>query len=262
VALIRLLFTANGSWTVPARVYSVRAYLLGGGGGGGGGRLGATTNATGGAGGGGAKLVTALVTVVPGAVHPITIGLGGTAGAVDTTGGDGGLTEFGSFGSLALAKGAQGGGRAKTPPGAGNYIVPGGHPVPIGFQEGPLLLGTGPYIRIPGQGGAGATNLSIPGTDSDPRYGAATAVADQGAFGAFTGFGNPGGSGGASEWPGGQGGAGGDGSDNVFVVATAGSPGVLGSGGGGGGSGDIGIGGTPAAGGAGGNGLLVLEWEA
>ena len=79
-------FTASGTWTCPAGVYTAFVRVLGGGAGGGG----CVVFTTGG-GGGAAVENTAVVKVTPGTAYTITIGAGGAGGAANSgDGGDGG----------------------------------------------------------------------------------------------------------------------------------------------------------------------------
>lgn len=75
------VFTASGSWVVPAGVTSVSAVVIGGGGGG-------IGNANGGCGGSGGDLRTFNnLAVTPGETLTITVGAGGTGGTAPTQGG-------------------------------------------------------------------------------------------------------------------------------------------------------------------------------
>ncbi|WP_346882782.1 glycine-rich domain-containing protein, partial [uncultured Algibacter sp.] len=84
---------ANGSYTIPAGIFSVTASVVGGGGGGGGKSSPSTTNKSGGGGGGSARIT---IPVVPGDVLSYTIGAGGPRGrgtsAGVRNGGPGGAT--------------------------------------------------------------------------------------------------------------------------------------------------------------------------
>ena len=100
------VFTANGTFTVPAGVTRVKVFVTGAGGGGG--------YQAGGAGGGTAiKYVTGLT---PGATITVTVGLGGSAGSNypgTAYGGTGGTTSFGAYCS---ATGGSGGPPYNGPP--------------------------------------------------------------------------------------------------------------------------------------------------
>jgi len=159
------LFTADGSFTVPAGVMSVLVELWGGGGG-----AGMPPSGIGsldpGAGGGGGGYVRTVLAVSPGQVVPVTVGQGGAANC-GVNGGAGGDT---TFGALASAEGGQGGmvagvagtggsaspaaisvagqaGHSVTAPGTsghsaqGTFAFPGRNPGKGGFQS--LAVGTG-----------------------------------------------------------------------------------------------------------------------
>jgi hypothetical protein len=93
-------FGSSGTWTAPTGVTRAIVTLIGGGGG----NSGFTScySSSGGVGG----FLIAAVTVSPGTAYTVTIGAGGTGGAVTATGGAGGTT---SFGALASATGGGGG---------------------------------------------------------------------------------------------------------------------------------------------------------
>ena len=80
-------FTASGTWTCPAGVYTAFVRVLGGGGGGGGRPR---SYAAGGGGGGSAVENIAVVKVTPGTAYTITVGAGGAGGGIYANGGDGG----------------------------------------------------------------------------------------------------------------------------------------------------------------------------
>lgn len=147
-------FTSNGSFTVPAGVTTIYVSACAGGGGGGGNATVGDPNIISGAGGGGAgqSIICQEYAVTPGEVIPITIGAGGTAGAVNTVGGAGGNTVVGVFVTLT---GGSGGGAGN----ASEYSVytagaVGGVGYPAGFNG----QDTGPV----GQGassGMGASSI-------------------------------------------------------------------------------------------------------
>jgi hypothetical protein len=103
----------SGSFTVPADVYQVRVSVTGAGGGG---ASGAPANAVGntclgGGGGGGGGTAICSVSVNPGQVVPVTVGLGGVSGGGVTglgsaNGGDG---QDSSFGAACVGNGGRGG---------------------------------------------------------------------------------------------------------------------------------------------------------
>ena len=165
-------FTASGTWTCPAGVYTAFVRVLGGGAGGGG-KDGGGTNPSGG--GGAAVENTALVKVTPGTVYTITIGAGGAGGSKTGNGGAGGNSS-----ALGITGyGGSGGGRTYTAgSGKSAYIVAGGGgagsvtPYSInangsGASGGSAIwmnaisarAGANVAATLPGQGGGGtATN--------------------------------------------------------------------------------------------------------
>ena len=113
------VFTASGSFTVPAAVYALEYEVVGGGGGGGSATYGGAGAAGGGGAGGRSK---GVVAVTPGQTIAVTIGAGG-AGSIGTAPGGGGGTS--SFGSIASCTGG-GGGSSVTSTIAANGGAPGG----------------------------------------------------------------------------------------------------------------------------------------
>ncbi|MGD0904734.1 MAG: type II secretion system protein [Terracidiphilus sp.] len=133
-------YTTNGtySWTVPTGITSVEVLTVGGGGGGGGDW--SQQNSNGGGGGGGAGgLIHSTYTVTSGAIISITVGAGGTGGAVPTGGGN---SKFGTYaraygggaGAYALNDGSGdtagagwggSGGGGDSSGGAGGYLAQG-----------------------------------------------------------------------------------------------------------------------------------------
>lgn len=100
-------FTASGTWTCPAGVYTAFVRVLGGGAGGGGKQANYTNP---GGGGGSAVENTAVVKVTPGTAYTITIGAGG-AGST-SKGGDGGNSS--ALGILGYGGNGGGGGSSGT----------------------------------------------------------------------------------------------------------------------------------------------------
>lgn len=105
-------YTSSDVYTKPNGLIGLLVCCVGGGGGGGGGRKGGTSNSAGGGAGGTGAVVTRYIPAadVPASVT-VTIGAGGTAGAIQATanthgnnGSDGGNT---SFGSLVVANGGK-----------------------------------------------------------------------------------------------------------------------------------------------------------
>jgi hypothetical protein len=163
-------FDVSGSWTVPAGVLFafIEAWGAGGGGGAGDG------SSLGGLGGGGGLYAARYVAVTPGAIHAVTIGVGGnTSTAPGNSGGSGGST---SVGALLTASGGGAGGPAGGSPGAGGtssagaqIIVPGGGAfVSFGGNGSPGGNGArgaqggqqGNSGQQPGGGAAGNTNVN------------------------------------------------------------------------------------------------------
>ena len=93
------IFTAGGTFTIPTGVTSLKITVIGGGGGSGG-TNGASANACTGGGGGGGTAISYLTGLTPGNTLIVTIGAGGTAGAVTPTAG-------GTGGSSTVASGTQ-----------------------------------------------------------------------------------------------------------------------------------------------------------
>jgi hypothetical protein len=295
----RQVFTVSGNYTVPADVYKLIVIGAGAGGGGGGGGAGAGTGVTslsanGGGGGGAAMAGVHYVDTTPGAVIAVSLGGGGSAGAGSvgsgngSNGGDGGDT---TFGSILTFKGAQGGngGYYFTGTNTGDKFSPGGGPIKGGVRAGsqsisatlsapPVFIGSVVGVRLPGEGGYGASvgsAGSITGAGAAGNYpdvmgttagSGTTTPGTGGAQGAASGSqlgGGGGGGGGASRFGnGGNGGAGGAGnSGGQAPVPTVGSAGGVSAGGGGGGASGQGTGGIArdgANGGAGGDGVLIV----
>ncbi len=91
------IFKVSGTFTVPVGITEIAVTACAGGGGGGGGYL---SSYAGEGGGGGDSILKTKYTVTPGASIPITVGSGGSAGAVSTAGGSGGTTIVGSLVTL------------------------------------------------------------------------------------------------------------------------------------------------------------------
>lgn len=123
-------FSANGTFTVPAGVTTLKVEVWGGGGGGGAtfGNSSAAVYRTGGGGGGGAK-VTKTFIVVPGDTYSIVVGQGGTGGAGTSLysmfGNPGGASTFTGNGASITSSGgtgAIGGGQANSGKGKGGIL--------------------------------------------------------------------------------------------------------------------------------------------
>ena len=99
------VFSASGSFTVPAGITQVRARSWGGGGGGGG----SSGSNTAGSGGGGGGYAEGWLTVTPAQVLTITIGTGGTGGSGSGNGVAGGNTTIAGTGVNVITNGGGGG---------------------------------------------------------------------------------------------------------------------------------------------------------
>lgn len=188
------LFTANGSFIVPAGVTKIKVLVYGGGAGGGCG------NIPGGGGGGAGGYAEGIYTVVSLSSYAVVIGTGGTGGLSGLPGTNGGAS---SFGALISASGGLGGTVA-------SYGGAGG-------------MGSGGYLNTSlGSGGTGSTDvLSGNGTGG----GGTGANIWPGGYGGGAGGGGPGG---------GNGGAGAAAGYNALPNTGAGGGGGGGVGGGGG----------------------------
>jgi hypothetical protein len=231
------LFTASGTFNVPAGVTGV--WVSGVGAGGGGSCRNAAATA-GGGGGGGEYVIGFPVNVTSSGTVTVTIGAGGpgAAGGAAAAGTDGGASSFGSSISIAGGKagtsagvGGAGGGPKAGTGGAGSGAVG-----LSGTQESPLHFGGG------GGGGGGNTTTTAGGAGSSAGSNAGTAG------GAVAASNAGGGSGASTPW--GAGGAGGTGGG----AGTAATSTNYGAGGGG-------ASGTAAAG-KGADGLILVMWVA
>jgi hypothetical protein len=103
----QLIYTSNGTFTVPAHVTHVTGELWGGGGGGGGNSdYGYASTAGGGAAGGFAEV---LITVTPGQTYDVTVGAAGLGGTAGQVGGGAGDSAISRGGALVTAFGGSGG---------------------------------------------------------------------------------------------------------------------------------------------------------
>jgi len=135
------LFTSTSTWTCPSGISKVYVKLCGGGGGGGGRGEG---NASSGGGGGGGAYVEGYLSVTPNTVYTITVGNGGSLGALNTGGGIGGVS---SFSTLLSASGGNGGG-------GGYYSGGGGGAGGNGVANGSNLVISGEAGTSGGTSGA------------------------------------------------------------------------------------------------------------
>jgi hypothetical protein len=215
-------FFEDDTWTCPDHVTSVTVECFGGGGGGGGVNEDADTSGGGGGGGGYSKYTN--LTVTPGETYDITVGAGGTAGAIGGgNGGNGSATDF-SYSGSALCKAFGGtGGQGES----------GG-----GFGAGGIGASTGSAIgttKFTGGNGAAGDSAGGGGGTSGASSGNGTAATT---------------STGATKTGAGSGGNG----------KTLTTPGSAGSAPGGGGGGGFAAGGIGSTGYAGGDGRLTLTY--
>ncbi len=145
-------YTSNGSFTVPAGIYFLSVECWGAGGAGGG----SNSNGDGGSGGGGGGYTTSNLSVTPGQIIPVTVGVGGT-GVVGGTGNNGTASSF-----LTLnANGGTGGGANRGTVGAGG-TASGGTTNTTGSNgsAGAASGGNGGAGANGGTGGTGSTNAA------------------------------------------------------------------------------------------------------
>ncbi|HMR47015.1 MAG TPA: T9SS type A sorting domain-containing protein [Bacteroidia bacterium] len=138
-----ITYTADGTFTVPAGVTTVKVEAWGGGGAGGGTSAG-LGNSTGGGGGGGAFKLNNSLGVTAGSAITVTVGDGGTGGS-NVNGNNGGNSDFGG---MVTADGGKGGKKGNN--GAGGGSTSGTH------NGGAGAAGSGGKSGG-GGGGAGAT---------------------------------------------------------------------------------------------------------
>lgn len=224
----RVAFNTVGvcDWTVPAGIYNVEVLIVGGGGGGGGG---ATNNAGGGGGGGRVQILTNQA-VTPGAtLSNITVGAGGTPGAVGGAGGTGAASAItigsttttaagGSGGASATytaggapAGGASGGGNAGGTAASYSGFTNGGggggaSAAGSGRNGGAGLFWQGSTAAFGSGGGGGSFYVTAPGTTSANAQGMGGSGAANGGYldsslgqlCGYSGFANYGGGGGGA----------------------------------------------------------------
>ena len=167
----RQVFTAGGTFTVPAGITSVLVTVIGGGGAGGatangsGGGIAGNLGAGGGAGGFAQKTVTGLT---PGSTVTVTVGAGGTPASA-AAGGAGGSSSFGAHCSATGGGGGGWGENTLAPGGTGGNGTGGdlnvqGGDGGIGGPNVPLGNNAtqSDTIRLYGRGGVACGGLSIP----------------------------------------------------------------------------------------------------
>lgn len=183
------IFTAGGTFTVPAGVTSVEVQVIGGGGAGGAsgdgsaGGVAGNIGAGGGAGGYGYKRITGLT---PGGTVAVTVGAGGTP-STSATSGAGGAS---SFGSHVTCNGGAGGAYGISTTGAGgaggsvtgaDLAVAGGSGGFSGPNSGSVT--TSDIVRIYGRGGQAAGGLSVVPTGGTGNAGQGFGAGGTGASG-------------------------------------------------------------------------------
>lgn len=157
------VFTASGTFTVPAGITKVKATVVGGGGGGGAGNGDAPSNG----GGGGGTAIEIISALTPASNVSVTIGAGGASGGGPASGGTGGTGGTSSFGAYCSATGGGGsnvggygfgglgsGGNLNIRGSSGNFGSSGG----AGGIGGGSTLGGNGSSSVYGGGGAGGGN--------------------------------------------------------------------------------------------------------
>jgi hypothetical protein len=161
------VYTANDTWTKPARLAFVLIEAVGGGGGGGGVTGVAAQSAVGGGGGGGEYGFKRVEAASLGSTETVTVGAGGaggTAGAND--GSTGGTTSFGTHVTAIGGSGGQGQAASATVPrlgglpGAGGTGGTGGSFYEAG-EPGGIAITVSTASVMPSRGGASKTARSV-----------------------------------------------------------------------------------------------------
>lgn len=198
-------FTSGGTYTPNAKMLFCMVEVCGGGGGGGGAQAAASQSGAGGGGGAGGYSRSFLSRTTVGAGQTITIGTGGSGGALGfNSGGAGGNS---SFGSLVTANGGGGGPGATTT--AATQVTVGGLGAPVGTGQ------------VASSGEPGGTGIVTAGSLGQ-------VVGGNGASGFFGGGGRSTGVGTPPPGTGyGSGGAGGLAYNGVASVGAAGAPGLV-----------------------------------
>lgn len=154
------IFTASGTFTVPAGVTEVVVEVWGGGGGGGGG----TSTSNGGSGGGGGGYSLKHITgLTPGGTVAVTVGAGGGGGAYGVNGSPGGTS---SFGAHCSATGGSGGlSTATATSGVDGGVGAGGDINLKGEPSGPCeYVAPSPGGMSPRGGGGGLAGYATSGS--------------------------------------------------------------------------------------------------
>lgn len=187
-------YTADGTFTVPPGVSVILVEAWGGGGGGGGSAFYLTNYAGGGGGGGGGGYGKTVISVVPGQVFNIVVGVGGEAGLgsgtvsgnfTATNGGNGGNSSF--DGARLIAQGGTGGTRTITFPSVGQVGQPG---------SGGGSSGMGTIFSANGGNGGSASFNYINATMASGGTGGSAGGGGGGGGGALSAGSPPGGGGG------------------------------------------------------------------
>ena len=199
------VFTTNGTFIVPTNVTRVKVELWGGGGGGGKGNNSSWNGGGGGAGG----YAFNVLNVVPSANYPVTVGIGGTNGAVGT---------FSSFSNLVSATGGGAGTNAASSANGGGGI--GGTTTNSIVSFGIGGATTNSIVLFAGS--AGAVGGSFGGGNGAPALGP---LGGAGGLGGVSPNGSSSGAGGNANGPGG-GGGGSSGGSNPAPGGTGG-PGLV-----------------------------------
>ena len=290
----------SSTWTCPTGVTSIQVECWGGGGAGGSASTSSSTGNRSGGGGGAGSYVKKTITVVPGTVYNLVVGIGGYKGATSSASGYygnlGGKSEFsgGTITALTASGGTGGSGSgASTLYGVGGVL---GGVYGYNVTGAATVAYTAGVVSLTGGGGSGATataNVSstlatgvtyIGSTNQGSGYTSNPSVAvSVGTGQSFLAYANPnidssgsgivttpGGSGtngtvnaggaGGSSPEGLAGGAGGTGT--VAAIAYLGATATNAGAGGGGGFSFYGTGSVSGAGGAGANGKIVITYSA
>lgn len=164
------VFTSNGTFTVPDSVTRLYAVVVGAGGGGAGGPNSAFDTKIPSAGGGGG-VAEKLLSTTPGSIYAVIVGIGGTGGASDTDGTNGGQSSFGSIIATGGGKGTfADAGLSLLPVGGASGVGSGGD-LNYGLGDGDAYLNQIGGARGGGAGGSG---------DSGPRNGKAPGAGGSG----------------------------------------------------------------------------------
>ncbi len=172
------VFLTNGTYTVPAGVYSIKVTAVGGGGGGGGNFSVGFDGPTlyGGGGGGAGATVESIISTTPGTSYSVGVGIGGAGGTETVPGAGGGSSSFGITVVIAAGGGGGGSGFTVVTGGAGGnagssgtLVLPGGSGGPgggagpgaggVGAQGYYSSGGIGQYVGAAGNGGQGLVKV-------------------------------------------------------------------------------------------------------